>query len=246
VANALNQAFGSASGDFATVLTAASALQQAQLPQTLSSFGGQIYANLAEISLQDRRLFLGAMDERLRLRDGNGAPGAAVLGGLVPGGWGNGGNAQQLAALGSAISDTQAAAPASGEPARAMPENVWARGFGQFGSLDSNDDALGADYSTGGGAVGADLIRTPDSLLGLAASGGRSSVTLHTNPENGTISFVQLGAYGARALGYGAALDGAVIYAHDFYDVSRGIVLPGLNRAATSSHGGDDRKPRFA
>ncbi len=243
VANALNQAITSASGDFTTVLTAAGALRQARLPQTLASFGGQIYANLAEVSLQDRRLFLGAMSERLRLLDSDstsGAPGAAVLGGLVPGGWGGGGNARQMAALGNAISDNTQSAADPGRPTAALPGNVWARGFGQFGNLDSNNGALGAAYSTGGGAVGAELLRTRENLFGVAVSGGQSSVSTNTLPESGTISFVQLGAYGAQALDYGAALDGAVVYAHDFYNVSRGIVLPGLSRAATSHFDGDD------
>jgi outer membrane autotransporter protein len=139
-----------------------------------------------------------------------------------------------------ALRDTgfsQLGGPAPG-PAPALPADVWARGFGQFGDLSNNGGALGADYSTGGGALGAELVRTPGSLFGVAVSGGQSSVTLNTNPESGTISFVQLGAYGAQALDYGAAVDGAVIYAHDFYNVSRGLV--GLGRTATSSYGGDD------
>lgn len=69
-------------------------------------------------------------------------------------------------------------------------------------------------------------------------SGGQSSLSTVSLPENGTISFVQLGAYGAQTLAYGATADGAIAYAHDFYRVSRGIV--GLGRAASSSHGGDD------
>jgi outer membrane autotransporter protein len=113
-----------------------------------------------------------------------------------------------------------------------LPNNVWARGFGQFGSIDSNGGALGADYSTGGGAIGADLIRTPQSLLGIAASGGQSTFTTNSLPESGTISFVQFGVYGAQMYNYGLA--------HDFYDVNRGIVLPGLSRTASSSYGGDD------
>jgi outer membrane autotransporter protein len=84
------------------------------------------------------------------------------------------------------------------------------------------------------------LLATPHSLLGVAVGGGQSSVSLNTNPENGTISFFELGAYGAQALGSGFALDGAAIYAHDYYDVSRGIFLPGTNRVATSNHGGND------
>jgi fibronectin-binding autotransporter adhesin len=240
VANALNLGLGTATGDFATALTAVAALQPSQLPQTLSSLGGQIYANLGEVSLQDRRLFLGAMDERMRLLDG-GSPGAATLGGLVPGGWGSNANAMQMAALGSALGDrgpqvAQAVGTAPGAPA--LPNNVWARGFGQFGSLDSNKGALGADYSTGGGAIGTEIIRTPGSLLGLAISGGQSSVSTQSLPENGTVSFVQFGVYGAQAYDYGLMADGALVYAHDFYDVSRGLV--GLGRTATSSHGGND------
>jgi len=103
VANALNLASPTATGDFASAVLLAAALPAAQLPRTLSSLGGPIYGNLAEVSLADRRLFLGAMDERMRQGD-NDAPGAAVLGGLVPGGWGGGANALQMAALGTAIS----------------------------------------------------------------------------------------------------------------------------------------------
>src|SRR5262249_22206894 len=73
-----------------------------------------------------------------------------------------------------------------------------------------------------------------------AVSGGQSSVSLKTNAENGTISFVQFGVYGAQALDGGFALDAAGIYAHNSYDVTRGIFLPGLNRTAKSSHGGND------
>ncbi len=241
VAAAINQVFMSSTGDLGTALSLAASVPQAQIPQVLSSFGGQIYGNLPEVSLQNRALFLGAMDERMRLLDQ--APGAATLGGLVPG-WGAGANASQVAALGNAISsDTQTAqiaGPAAGAAA-GLPANVWARGFGQFGNISDNSGALGVDYSTGGGAIGAELVRTPATLLGVAASGGQSSVSLNANAETGTISFVQLGAYGAQALGYGVALDGAAIYAHDFYDVSRGIVVPGLlSRSASSSYGGDD------
>jgi outer membrane autotransporter protein len=35
-------------------------------------------------------------------------------------------------------------------------------------------------------------------------------------------------------------MDGALAYAHDFYDVTRGIALPGTSRTATSNHGGND------
>jgi autotransporter-associated beta strand protein len=296
VANVLNAAFPTATGDFATVLDRAVALPAAEMQQALSSFGGQLYGNLAEISLQDRRLFLGAMEERMRLFGGD-SPSAVVLGSLgggTPGVWAGSANATQLAALTDAINDAVSIAVPPGDiittppagvnspivvppgdvinsavttldspdlapenppsppiadpvgttkvpPAAApVPSNVWARGFGQFGTIDSGNGTLGSGYSTGGGAIGAELINTPQALFGVAVSGGQSSVSLNTNPENGTIAFVQLGAYGATSLGYGLALDGAVIYAHDYYDVTRGIVLPGTSRVATSSHGGND------
>lgn len=296
VAGVLNAVFPTATypdatSDFATVLAQAVNLPPAQMQQSLSSFGGEIYGNLAQVSLQDRRLFLGAMDERIRLL-GNGSPAAAVLGdagGGIQGAWGSGVNAWQLAALGNAVDDpigdlisdmsddvvndpvglaARAAAPqvindpvglAVGNPAAGggtvgdpvgfaasraalVPKSTgfWARGFGQFGSIGNSAGALGSNYTTGGGAIGADLISSRDSLFGIAVSGGQSSVSLNTNPENGTISFVQVGVYGAKRLGGGIAFDGAAIYAHDYYNVTRGIVLPGAGRVATSSHGGND------
>jgi subtilase-type serine protease len=230
----------SAGSDFASALSAGAFLPAAQMSQTLASLGGQTYANLPEVSLQDRLLFLGAMSERMRSLGSIGTVGMPALGGFVPGGWGSRGNANQMAAIGSTINDAQTAAADPNAPGSAWPGNLWARGFGQFGHLDSNGGAAGANYSTGGGAIGADLIRTPDSLFGVAVSGGQSSVSTSSLPESGTISFVQLGAYGVQGLGYGGLLDGAVVYAHDFYNVSRGIVLPGTSRTATSSYGGDD------
>jgi len=241
IVSALNAAVPTATGDFAAALGLALRLPAAQLQETLASFGGPIYGNLAQVSLADRRLFLGAMDRRIG-RLGGDAPAGANEGGLggIPGPWGRGGNAMQLAALGEAIDDAGGAA--AGEPGTAAPQltNLWARGFGQFGSIGNSGVALGSNYSTGGGTIGADLIRAPDSLFGIAVGGGQSSLSVNTLPENGTIGFVQLGAYGAHALGRGFAVDGAGILAHDFYDVSRGIVLPGPPRAATSSHGGND------
>lgn len=294
VAKSLNGAFSTATGDFAAVLDLAVNLPTGEMHQALSSFGGQIYDNLATVSLQDRRLFLGAMDSRLRLLSDD-SPSAAELGNLgggIPMAWGSGPNALQVAALGDAINDpvglavsgtstdatpapgaTSIYAPAPPPPyaaaqspptgdiindpvgiaASQMPApppptrswaagtgNLWARGFGQFGNIGNGGGALGASYTTGGGAIGADLIHTPQSLFGIAAGGGQSNVSLNDNPETGTISFVQLGVYGAQAIGDGFVVDGAGIYSHDFYDVTRGIYLPGTSRVATSSHGGDD------
>ncbi|HEV2336743.1 MAG TPA: autotransporter domain-containing protein, partial [Stellaceae bacterium] len=250
IVTALNAAVPTATGDFAAALGLALTLPAAQLQQTLASFGGPIYGNMAQVSLADRRLFLSAMDRRIGLLSGDAPAGAneGGRGGGIPGGipggvaslWGRGGNAMQLATLGEAIDDPNGAA--AGEPgtAAAPPCNLWARGFGQFGSIGNSGVAPGSNYSTGGGTIGADLIRDPDSLFGVAVGGGQSSLSVNTLPESGTIGFVQLGAYGAHALGRGFAIDGAGILAHDFYDVSRSIVLPGAPRAATSSHGGND------
>ena len=53
--------------------------------------------------------------------------------------------------------------------------------------------------------VGVDLISTREQLLGLAVGGGQSSVSLNTDPENGKISIIEIGAYGAQALASGFA-----------------------------------------
>ena len=72
---------------------------------------------------------------------------------------GGGANALQMAALSNAISDPQVAQIGGSTPrTAALPGDIWAaRGFDQFGGIDSNGGALGVNYSTGGGAIGADL-----------------------------------------------------------------------------------------
>src|SRR6185437_1545683 len=152
-----------------------------------------------------------------------------------------------LAELGNALTNDQQIMSDGNAYASRQPQmgaggagGLWARGFGQLGDIDGNSGALGTSYSTGGGAIGADVIATPRAVLGFAVGGGQSSVSLGTNPENGTVSFFQGGIYGAKAFDVGIVLDGAAIYSHDIYDVTRGIVLPGASRTATSTHGGDD------
>ena len=103
-------------------------------------------------------------------------------------------------------------------PQRQRRGNFPAHGFGQFGSIGNNGGAPRLGSSRPAAARSAPIWSAPaDSLLRVAAGGGQSSVSLNTNPENGTISFVEFGAYGAQALGSGVTLDGAAIYAHDLY-----------------------------
>jgi len=242
VATVLNSQIATASGDFLNMLNLAVVLPPQQMQQALSSLGGQIYGNLGEVALQDRRIFLGALTDRTQTLSG--AWPASAFGGGMQGAWGGGDNALKFAQLGTALSTHDAqlmsdvnsyASPRSGSAG-----GIWARGFGQFGSLDNSAGALGSSYATGGGIIGADILADPRDVFGFAVGGGQSSVSLNTNPETGTISFFQGGVYGAREFDLGLVLDGAAVYAHDIYDVSRGIVLPGISRTATSTHGGDD------
>jgi fibronectin-binding autotransporter adhesin len=244
VANSLNIAFPTATGDFANVLGIAGGLPSTEIPPAMSSMGGQIYADLAVVDLQIRRLFLGAMDDRIKLGSGDEAPSGVVLGSLgptLPGSWGSGANGVQLAALADAFSDQGNAGPAGGAgAASSLGPRVWVRGYGQFGNVDNSNGALGVSYSTGGGAIGADLVSTGQSLFGVAFGAGHTSLSLNTNPETGSITYFELGAYGAQRLDYGATLDGAAIYAHNDYDVTRNFVIPGISRTAQSSHSGED------
>jgi autotransporter-associated beta strand protein len=241
VANILDSQIANASGDFLNMLNLAVLLPAQQMQQALSSLGGQIYGNLGEVTLQDRRIFLEALTDRTRTLGG--AWPASSFGGIQSA-WGGSDNALKFAQLGNALSahDQQIMSDVNSyaSPPSGAVGGFWARGFGQFGTLDGNSGALGSSYATGGGIIGADVISNPHAVLGLAASGGQSSVSLSTNPETGTISFFQGGLYGARELDNGLVFDGTAIYAHDIYDVSRGIVLPGVSRSASSTHGGDD------
>lgn len=241
VASILNGQIPTATGDFLNMLNLAVVLPSQQMQQALSSLGGQIYGNLADVALQDRRIFLEALTDRTRSLGG--AWPAGTFGG-IQGAWGHGDNALKFAQLGNALSahDQQIMSDVNSyvSPPSGAVGGYWARGFGQFGKLDGNSGALGSSYSTGGGIIGADVISNPRAVLGLAVSGGQSSISLATNPETGTISFFQGGLYGAKEFDNGLVVDGEAIYAHDIYDITRGIVLPGISRTASSSHGGDD------
>jgi len=242
VANVLNAQIPGATGDFLDMLNLAVVLPSPQMQQALSSLGGQIYGNLGQVALQDRRIFLDALTDRTQTLGG--AWPANVFGGGMQGAWGGGENALKFAQLGNALSahDQQIMSDVNAyvSPPMGSSGGVWAKGFGQFGSIDGSSGALGSSYTTGGGMIGADILSGPRGVFGFAVGGGRSSVSLDTNPESGSISFFQGGVYGAKEFDLGLVLDGAAIYAHDIYDVSRGIVLPGVSRSTSSSHGGND------
>ncbi len=242
VATVLNGQIANATGDFLNMLNLAVVLPAGQMQQALSSLGGQIYGNLGQVALQDRRIFLDALTARTQTLGG--AWPASAFGGGMQGAWGSSEKALKFAQLGSALSvhDQQIMSDVNSyaTPPSGSSGGIWARGFGQFGSISGSSGALGSSYATGGGIIGADILSDPRDVFGFAVGGGQSSVSLSTNPETGTISFFQGGIYGAREFDFGLVLDGSAIYAHDIYDVSRGIVLPGVSRSASSTHGGDD------
>jgi outer membrane autotransporter protein len=243
VANVLNGQIANATGDFLNMLNLAVVLPPAQMQQALSSLGGQIYGDLGQVALQDRRIFLEALTDRTQTL-GGAWPASTFGNGGMQGAWGGSEKALKFAQLGNALSthDQQIMSDVNSyaTPPSGSSGGIWARGFGQFGSIDGSSGALGSSYSTGGGMIGADILSDPRDVFGFAVGGGQSSVSLSTNPETGTISFFQGGIYGAKEFDLGLVLDGSAIYAHDIYDVSRGIVLPGVSRGTSSSHGGND------
>ncbi len=169
VATILNGQITNASGDFLNMLSLAVVLPAQQMQQTLSSLGGQIYGNHGEVALQDRRLFLEALTDRTQTLGG--AWPASAFGGGIQSAWGGSGRALKFAQLGNAISahDQQIMSDVNSyiSPPSGAVGGFWARGFGQFGSLDGSAGALGSSYATGGGIVGADILSEPARRLRL-------------------------------------------------------------------------------
>ena len=80
---------------------------------------------------------------------------------------------------------------------------LWASVFGTSASL-SGDASTGShdtDVSVGGLAGGAQTAPTPDSVIGFAVAGGRTSWSLDGAQGSGDSNFVQIGAYGLQRVG---------------------------------------------
>jgi autotransporter-associated beta strand protein len=207
----IDQSYGSATGDWATVIAALAGLNSAQGAAALDVISGQPWADMGSMNLAGTTMFMNAVAQQMALaRGGN-----------------SGGGQRQALAQACEIALCEGVSPFS----------IWGGVLGGTGSMVGDGNASGITYTQGGAAVGIDYRVDPRFLVGLGV--GYSSGSLWVNNFQGKgwnnaataslyASFTQGGFYADALAGFGYASN----------QMQRSIVIPNLNpRVASSSPG---------
>jgi outer membrane autotransporter protein len=217
IADVLNQAGPTATGDLNTVLNGLSNLSPSQLATLLNTLGGQSYAGFSSLLVQATQLFMNGFSA-------NGGSGAVSGNGShLPGG----STRQALRVDGGDSCDTACEV----EPLW----GAWGGGTGAFGTVAGNSNANGFTYNLGGFIAGLDRKLAPGFRAGLAAGFNAASLYPQGVPGNGTSNTLQFALYGtfSEAAFYLDALAG---YGHSDNRMNRPIIIPGLNQRTAQGY----------
>jgi outer membrane autotransporter protein len=218
VANALNQAGLTATGDLNTVMTALSLLSPGQVASIVDALGGQAYSGFSALLVQSTQLFMDSFSSHTG--GGLGLRGGANLGG---GTW------QALRTGDGDACDTVTACEV--EPLW----GVWGGGTGAFGTIVGSATANGLTYSLGGFIAGLDRKLAPGFRAGVATGFNAASLYPQGVPGNGTSNTLQFAVYG-EYLQEAFYLDALAGYGHSDNRMSRPIVIPGLNQRTAQGY----------
>ncbi len=210
VGRAIDANVGTASGDFAQVLSAIATSTQspAQAQATLTTLSGQNYSSFSSTMVQGAQLFMSNFADRT---GGGSAANARVA----------------LAAACDVACDT--AAPALW--------GAWGGALGGLGTIGANSGTGAVTYNAGGFAAGLDRAVAPGLRVGVTS--GYTTGTQWTQGFNGqgVTNTVLAGLYGAYRRDKVHA-DAVLGYAYSGNQMWRQITLPGLQpRTATGSAG---------
>ena len=202
VGTVLDQTWASATGNFATVLSALSVLTNQQGPQALNQISGQPYADFGTVNVQGSTLFMNAVGQQL----------AGFRGGATGGG-------QRQALAEACDGDACQAAPG--------PWGTWVSGLGGFGNVLGNGNSQTLTYNFIGTAAGIDYRFTPNMLLGIAAGYTYGQQWVDSFFGKGWSNTLNVTAYGSFTMDgfYADALAG---YAYSNNQLQRQIFIPGL------------------
>ena len=209
----------------------------ASVNDSLDSLSGVIYGNTTTAMLGTQRAFGSVLEDRFRaLRRGNAATNATAEMAKVALAFG--GDAPQIGVTPVARNSQLA----QSDTAAAEPEDkvrVWARPFGNFASVSSDNNADGFDQTSGGVMAGGDV----EVLPGLAAGGNfgyaHTWVDGEHNSGDSQVDSYLLGAY-ANFTQDGFFASASASYSFDDYEASRNINVGTLSRSADSNYNGGD------
>lgn len=211
VGRALDTAFPTASGDFATVLNALALLPTGQGPAALNTISGQPYANLGTANVAGSLLFMNAIGQQIA-------------------------NARAGQPAGNRVALAETCDVACDEAGSAR-WGAWLSGLGGFGNVVGSNNAGAFTYNYGGAAAGADYRIDPSLLVGLGV--GFTSGRQWTAGFNGWGNADNYSAALYASFTQGPVyVDGLAGYAYSSNQMQRVMVIPGLTtRIANGSTG---------
>jgi outer membrane autotransporter protein len=185
----------------------------------LDSMSGEIHGTLGMLDVQQQNAF----NNSIALRTGR-----------MSAGGGNGGSASmkpvQLASAGSTL-------PPMRQVEANQPLDIWIQGFGSFGHVGNDGNALGGDYTISGLSGGMDYRVCPELLVGLGLGYSHNGADVGGPAANGRVDAFQIGGYGGYVKGPWH-LDGILSYGFLHTATTRFIDVGSIHQEADGSYDG--------
>jgi|GEM_PF-1863846 uncharacterized protein with beta-barrel porin domain len=190
-----------------------------EVQAALDSLSGALHGTLGMLDVQQQNAFNHSIAQRTgRMSAGGGSGGFASS--LKP---------VQLASAGSTLPPMK--------QAETNLLDIWLQGFGSFGHLDDDDNALGGDYTISGMSGGLDYRLSPKLLVGLGVGYSQNNADVGGPGANGKVDAFQVGGYGGYVDGPWH-LDGIVSCGFLHTDTKRQINVGSIHQEADGSYDG--------
>jgi outer membrane autotransporter protein len=171
---------------------------------------GEIHASAMSAFIEDSWFVRDAMNDRLR---------AAPTG-----------SGDQVTSFVGSLKDAAAIAPAT--PGRFA---AWARGFGSWGSFDSDGNAAALDTTTGGVLTGMDGLLTDPIRVGLLAGYSHLSFDADQRASSGAADNYHFGFYAGTQWG-DLGLRSGLAYTWSDIETNRAVIIPALTNRLNADY----------
>jgi outer membrane autotransporter protein len=186
----------------------------------LDSLSGEIHGTLGMLDVQQQDAF----NNSIALRTGRMSAGGA-----------NGTSASATKTIQVASTGSTTMPPM--QQADTNLWEIWLQGFGSFGDLKNDGNAIGGDYTISGMSGGLDYHLTPELLLGLALGYSQNNADVGGPGANGKVDAFQIGGYGGYVKGPWH-LDGIFSYGFLQTDTKRQINVGDIHQEADGKYNG--------
>lgn len=237
---ALDQLNPTATGPMAAMINGISLQNTAGIRQSLQMLDAELYGDAATIVIESDDMYLRTNLIHLRQSRFSRARQAPNLTGLAT----VSGSALATSTLTpirlvSATSDIDDREPL---PEKGWPipgTQGWGQGFGAYGTVGDNGNAVGVNYNIAGMAMGLNQWGDDESLLGLGFGYSHTGITQNDGLGNGHVESLHFSLYGIRNWDAGYIL-GLIGYGYDGFYMERTVNVPTVAAIANGSYGGNE------